>query len=346
MFRRNFLMAAGGAAAAPAAGGRVRIALLGTQHVHAGGKLKALLDSPDYEVAGVCEPDASLRRQRQGEAAYRGQRWLAEEELLSDRSISVAAVETAVWDFMAFGRKVIAAGKHLHLEKPPTAKMAEFRELVEEARRKKLLLQTGYIWRFHAGFAAAMDAARQGWLGDVYMLRGTINTDIDDTSRAGVGRYAGGMMYELGCHMIDRVVDLWGRPKDVKSWLRHDTRTPDKLADNTLAVLEYEKSLAVISTSARMPGSSQHRSFELIGTEGAIVIQPIEPGTRMRVSMREARGPYRPGWQDIEMASQPRYVGDFRDLARAIKSGTPLKYSYDYELVVEETVLRASGEMS
>jgi hypothetical protein len=46
------------------------------------------------------------------------------------------------------------------------------------------------------------------------------------------------------------------------------------------------------------------------------------------------------------MASQPRYVGDFRDLARAIKSGTPLKYSYDYELVVEETVLRASGEMS
>ena len=49
-------------------------------------------------------------------------------------------------------------------------------------------------------------------------------------------------------------------------------------------------SLAVISTSARMPGHSQHRSFELIGSEGAVVIQPIEPGTRMRVSLREARG--------------------------------------------------------
>jgi predicted dehydrogenase len=265
--------------------------------------------------------------------------------LLADRSIAVVAVETAVWDFMTFGRKVIAAGKHLHLEKPPTPKMAEFRELVEEARGKKLLLQTGYIWRFHAGFTAAMEAARQGWLGDVYMLRGTINTDIDTKARAAVGRYGGGMMYELGSHLIDRVVDLWGRPKEVKSWLRHDTRTPDKLADNTLAILEYDKSLAVISTSARMPGASQHRSLELIGSEGAIVIQPIEPGTRMRVSMREARGPYRAGWQDVEMASQPRYVGDFRELARAIRTGTPLKYSYDYELLVEETLLRAAGEM-
>ena len=73
--------------------------------------------------------------------------------------------------------------------------MSEFRELTEEARRKKLLLQTGYIWRFHAGFAAAKEAARQGWLGDVYMFRGTINTDINATSRAAVGRYAGGMMY-------------------------------------------------------------------------------------------------------------------------------------------------------
>ena len=65
----------------------------------------------------------------------------------------------------------------------------------------------------------------------------------------------------------------------------------------------------------------------------------------MRVSMREARGPYRAGWQDIEMASQPRYAGDFRDLARAIRTGAPLKYSYDYELLVEETMLRAAGEM-
>src|SRR5262245_20866173 len=97
MFRRDFLIS-GAAAVASAAGGRIRIGMLGTQHSHAGGKLKTLLDSPEYEVAGVWEPDAALRKQRQAQDLYRGQRWLSEEELLADRSIAVVAVETAVWD--------------------------------------------------------------------------------------------------------------------------------------------------------------------------------------------------------------------------------------------------------
>jgi predicted dehydrogenase len=154
------------------------------------------------------------------------------------------------------------------------------------------------------------------------------------------------MMFELGCHQIDRVIDLWGRPQAVRSWLRHDMTVGDKLADNTLAVLEYERSLAVITCGARMPGHTQHRSFELIGTQGTMMVQPAEPGNMMRACLREARGPYKAGWQDIKFAEQPRYVGDFQDLARALKQDKPLKYSYDYELLLQETILRASGEMS
>ena len=58
-------------------------------------------------------------------------------------------------------------------------------------------------------------------------------------------------MFELGGHVIDRTIELLGRPGKVHSWLRHDTSYPDKLADNNLAVLEYPKALAVIAQSAR-----------------------------------------------------------------------------------------------
>jgi predicted dehydrogenase len=329
-----------------AAESKVHAAMIGTRHSHASGKLRVLAQSPDYEFAGVSEPDSRAREQRAADAAYRGVRWLTEEEVLRDSSITAIAVESLVWENLGWGRKVIAAGKHLHLEKPPTNDIAAFRELIEEARRKRLLVQTGYIWRWHEGINRAFDAVRQGWLGDVYMLRGTINTDIDANSRENVARYKGGMMYELGSHVIDRVVDLWGRPRNVKSWIRHDSKLPDRLADNTLAVLEYDRSLAVVSSSARMPGHTAHRSLELIGTDGAIVLQPIEPGTRMRVSMREARGPYKAGWQDVEFPAQVRYVGDLQEFARAIRTSTPLKHSYDFEMLVEETILRASGEIS
>ena len=146
--------------------------------------------------------------------------------------------------------------------------------------------------RFHAGFDRAFEAVRNGWLGDVYMVRGVMNTDLSDRDRLPLAQYKGGMMFELGCHMIDRMVALLGRPKEVRGWLRHDSSVNDTLADNTLAVFEYGHAHAVLSTAARMP-------FEITGTNGAIVIAPIEPGNKIRVSMREARGPYKAGWQEV-----------------------------------------------
>ncbi len=149
-------------------------------------------------------------------------------------------------------------------------------------------------------------------------------------------------MLELGCHLIDRIIDLWGRPREVRSWLRCDTSMADRAADNTLAVLEYDRGLAVVTAAARMAGSGVHRSFEVIGTDGTFLIQPVEPGKRVQVCMREAKGPYKAGWQELSMPNQPRYVGDLNDLARALLDKRPLKYSYDYELLLQETLIRAS----
>ena len=218
--------------------------------------------------------------------------------------------------------------------------------MVEEARRKNLLLQTGYVWRWHEGIDAAIDAARKGWLGDVFMVRGTMNSDRTPDGRAIEAKYRGGSLFELGGHVIDRVVELLGRPKTVKSWLRHDTGIKDELADNTMAVLEYDRALAIISSAARHYGSGDHRSFEVIGSDGTFMVLVESSPPRMRVAMRKAQGPYKAGWQQIELKAQPRFVGDFKELARALKSGQPLKLSWDHELILHETLLRAAGELS
>jgi predicted dehydrogenase len=132
----------------------------------------------------------------------------------------------------------------------------------------------------------------------------------------------------------------------VKSWLRHDTSTPDKLADNNVAIFEYDKALAVITQSAKMSGAGDHRSFEILGTDGSFVLNPETNPPRMRVNRPKPHGAYKECWQDINLPPQPRFVGDFKELARAIKSGQPLKHSYDHELLLQETLLRASGELS
>jgi predicted dehydrogenase len=341
--RRSFLLTAAAASAAPLS--IIKTGILGTQHSHTEGKLAAMRGLPDYEVLRVCEPDPEARAAAEKHPMFKGLQWSSEEELLGDKSISLIAVECRPWEAIPLGRKVIAAGKHLHLEKPPGNKFPPFRELVEEARRKNLLIQLGYMWRWHEGISAAIEAAKKGWLGEVYMVRGTIKADRDAAQRALEAKYKGGTMYELGGHLIDRVVELLGRPKAVRNWLRHDSKVDDKLMDNTLAVLEYGRALAVISSASQMYSAGNHRSFEIIGSDGTFLVLPETNPPRMRVAMRKGMRPYRTGWQDIDLGPQPRYIGDFRELARALKSGTPLKHSYDHELTVHETLLRASGEI-
>src|SRR2546422_10167029 len=101
MERRKFLQYAGAgslAMAAPGAPRIVRTGILGTQHSHTVGKLQAMKDSPDYEVAGICENDPAARSRAQKDRRFEGLRWLSEEQLLGDPSIHLIVVECTVWE--------------------------------------------------------------------------------------------------------------------------------------------------------------------------------------------------------------------------------------------------------
>ncbi len=348
MNRRQFVAAAelglGSIVLGQAAPSKIRTGILCIQHSHLAGKLQALKNNPDYEVVSVCEPNEATRRERANDPLLKPLRWVSMDEMLGDKSVDLVVFEGEVKDALPYGTKVLQAGKHLHLEKPPTNKLAPFREMVELARQRDRRLQLGYIWRFHAGTEAALEAYRNGWLGEVFMIRATINSDRDMQQRVVEARFPGGSMFELGGHMIDRVIAFLGRPSQVRPWLRHDTSIKDTVKDNTLAVFVYPSALAVVVSSNR--AAAVNRSFEVIGTDGTIMIEPMEPVPTLHVHMREARGPYKKGVQQIKLPAQPRFIKDFEDLARSIKSGSPLRYSYDHELLLQETLLRASGEIA
>ena len=87
-----------------------RAAVLGIGHAHAAAKTKALRDSPDFELAGVCEPNEELRRQYGGEPAYQGVGWLSINELLDDPSVQLVVVESLVQENLAYAQQAIEAG--------------------------------------------------------------------------------------------------------------------------------------------------------------------------------------------------------------------------------------------
>ena len=66
------------------------------------------------------------------------------------------------------------------------------------AREKKLVFQTGYMWRFHPGLDRIIDAVQHGWLGDVFLVRAQMNSLVEAKRRPEWAEFKGGSMFELG----------------------------------------------------------------------------------------------------------------------------------------------------
>jgi predicted dehydrogenase len=134
-----------------------------------------------------------------------------------------------------------------------------------------------------------------------------------------------------------------GRPDNVTPFLRHAAAAEeDSLADNTVAVFEWGGALGVLSTAAMEGGAFPRRRFEVIGSEGSIVLEPLEPPA-VRLYLRRASEGYAAGWQFVPVENIPRYVRDLEELARAVRGEQAFPYSPEHDRVVQETVLRASG---
>ena len=318
----------------PSRSALLRLGFLGMTHPHAAGKLKAVLNSKAYDLVGICDDRNSVRRRFADSPAS----FVSRKQLLG--TAEVVAVESDVEDHAADARAALEAGCHVHLEKAPTASMRSFRDLVDLARSRKRLLQMGYMWRYHPAINAALEAARNGWLGMVYRVRATINTDISADQRAALAKFRGGMMFELGAHLIDPVVRLLGRPETVTAHLKQTGTAPDNLADNTLAVFEYPNALATISSATPQHGASAQRSLEIQGTNGTVRISPLEQPV-FRISLARAAGPYPSGSQTVPMPPYARYVPELEDLADAIRSGRPLRITPEEDLLVHESLMRA-----
>jgi predicted dehydrogenase len=316
---------------------KIRVAVLGIGHAHAPSKVATLRTMPEFEFVGICEPDTSQARD---DKPFRDVRWLSVRETLEDPTIQFIAVESRVQQNLGYAQMAVEAGKFVHLDKAPGADLGKFKRLLADATQRKRIVQMGYDWRYHPAMRATIDAARKGWLGDVYGLRATINKPISREERSQLAAFRGGIMFELGCHMIDRMVDLFGKPKGITGFMRHDSRIQDGLADNTLAIFEYDRALAEVYIAAHQPNGGSYRTFEILGTNGTATVRPFSP-QRLEVDLRDVAGPYKQGRQQVELPPEPGYRPAFLEMARIIHEGAMPSYSAEHDLIAQESLLTA-----
>lgn len=320
---------------------RIKIGQIGVGHAHAG-KLAAYRKSPEYDVIGIVEPDAELRSRAESQDPYRDLPWMTREQLLNVAGLQAVLVETNVGDLLNTAEACIAAGKHIHLDKPAGESLPQFRRILDNAARQKLLLQMGYMFRFNPGVVLLREFLKQGWLGDIFEVHTVMSKVVAAEERKKLGRFRGGIMFELGCHVIDLVIGVLGKPQSVTHFAQHASSQADQLQDNMLAVFSYARATASVKSSAQEVEGFERRHLVVCGTEGTFHIQPLD-NPSARVALSKARGDYKKGYQDIKFPRYTRYVDDAADMARIIRGEKPTDFPYQHDLTVQETLLKACG---
>lgn len=331
----------------------IKMGQVGTRHGHAAGKARAMATHPDVELVGIYEPDRERRAAVEGSKQWEGLRFVDARDLLGDPEVQAVAIEGSNSESLGMAGEALAAGKHLWYDKPAGDDLPAFRELIAAARRQDRLVQMGYMFRYHNGFHQIADWVRSGLLGELFSVRAHMSTWIpvdSDTnpqlSRRGIAAHPGGIFYDLGGHMLDQVVWLLGRPNRVQGFFQN-ARTPEapSFMDNTLGVFAFGRALAFVDIAA-METRPMARRFEVYGSKGsAILLEPFEPSQAIRLALDEATGPYAAGAQIIPVVPQTRqelYDREIAAFVATLAGRQPPDRSLDHELLVQETLLRAT----
>jgi len=317
----------------------VKLAMLGAEHAHVPGKVRAIVANRDVTFLGIYEGDEAVRRARQQDEAFAGVRWFhSQEELLAAEGLQGVIVDGLVRHNEPMARAALMSGKHVLLEKPAGTDIDSLSRLQSIARPHGLYIQIGYQFRYTPAFEFARKAVNQGLLGDLFSFRARISKDQASyyTLLPELSHYPGGTFFELGCHILDMGIALLGEPTKVHSVLRTDYGPDSRFADNTVAVVEFAGGIGVFESSAMEV--DPRRRIEIYGTRGSIIMEPMVP-TKVQLCLQEARDPFVAGWQEVEVGSRPLFVKDIAEFVACIRGEKEPDYSPAHDLLVQRTLI-------
>ena len=167
--------------------------------------------NPGFNFYGVWERSKNLAQEK-----YPGVKTFRTlEELLADKKVELVVVNTPSVTHYDYAKQVINAGKHLVVEKPFTATVEQAEELIELAKKKKVKLSVYQNRRYDSDYRTIKKIVEEGWLGRIVDAEFHYDRYVPELSykvHKETPTPAVGGLYDLGSHLIDQALQLFGMP--------------------------------------------------------------------------------------------------------------------------------------
>lgn len=327
---------------------RIKIAQIGTSVNSHGSQIwRSLLKQDDiFEVVGYAFPENEREKFPKQIKYFEAYREMTVEEILNDPTIEAVAVETEEIYLTKYATMVAKAGKHLHMEKPGGVVLSEFETLVDTLKKKNLVFSTGYMYRFNSKIREVLEKVKRGELGEIYAVEAQMNCTHDEETRKWLGNFKGGMMFFLGCHLIDLIYGIQGEPTEVIPLSCSTGIDGIHTEDYGMVVFKYPNGVSFAKTCDSERGGFLRRQLVIFGEKGTIELKPLEilaEGGVYTVANESYDTNWHTPWTTLQSEVFDRYDGMMRNFAELVR-GKENPYSYDYELNLYKLILKACGQ--
>jgi predicted dehydrogenase len=251
--------------------------------------------TPGLRLDAIVTRDAERRAQAARD--HPGARLLesADELWRLTPKLDVVVVATPNRTHASIARAALEAGVGAVVDKPFVPTVAEGRALVEEARRRGLLLTVYQNRRWDGDFLTVRRLVADGSLGTVFRFESRFErwrpTPKVGWKERGDPREAGGVLYDLGSHLIDQAITLFGPVVSVYAELDR-RREGVAVDDDAFVALTHRggaRSRLVASLVTAQPGPR----FRVIGSRAAYVKWGVDP---QEDALRRGERPTTAGW--------------------------------------------------
>lgn len=262
---------------------------------------------------------------------------LSADEIFDDETIDLVVVATSNDMHYPMAKRALEAGKHVVVEKPFTNTVDQADELISLAKERNLVLAPYHNLRFNSDYRTVEKIVRGGRLGRIVNLESRFDR-FRNYLRPNAWREenlpGSGIFYDLGPHLIDQALQLFGRPQAVFADLAIQ-RDHAKTIDNFDCVLYYDN--LRVSLKGSMLAKEPTPRYRLFGTNGNFVKNGVDPQEAL---LRDGQFPDEdPDWgkEDPSIYGKLNIVEDGKDVEEIIISE---RGSYpDFYQNVADTIL-------
>ncbi|RTL60207.1 MAG: oxidoreductase [Sphingobacteriales bacterium] len=268
------------------------------------------------------------------------------EEALDDTTLDLFVITSPNETHHPYAKTILEAGRNVVIEKPFTITSAEALSLIETASREQKILSVYQNRRYVSDFLTIKELLQQKILGDIVEFEGHYNRyrpEAKPNAWREENKPGSGILYDLGSHLADQALYLFGLPKYITTDIR--LQRPHAKVDDFFDIrLDYGFTRVTLKAGmlVREPGPR----YMIHGTMGSFIKYGEDP---QEAALRKGEMPGGPGWGQ-EPTSYYGLLHTERD-GKVIKEYLPSKpgnfglyYTNLYNTIIHNAPLKEKPE--